>query len=212
MKLYSKGEEIFNGVTHIVGASIGIIYLVLGIIFATIFQSYEAVLAVVVFGISIIILYSMSTIYHMLNPIKAKNVFQVFDHCTIFLLIAGTYTPFIVLGVPTLKGYIILYIVWFLAILGITFNAISLKNKIIKISSYISYVFMGWCIIFIFNDLIKCMRSDSLILLFLGGVSYTVGFIFFGFGKKFKWFHSIWHLFVLCGTILHAVSSILLLF
>lgn len=211
MKLYSKGEEVFNGVTHIVGAAIGIIYLVLGIIFAAMFQSYEAVLAVVIFGISIIILYLMSTIYHMLNPMKAKKVFQIFDHCTIFLLIAGTYTPFIVLGVPTLKGYIILGIVWFFAILGITFNAISLNNKIIKISSYVLYIFMGWCIIFIFKDLIKFMRRDSLILLFLGGVLYTVGFIFFGLGKKVKWFHSIWHLFVLCGTILHAISSILLL-
>ena len=209
--LYSKGEEIFNGVSHIVGAGLGILFLIFFATFGAFnLKGYETA-SLVIFSITAIILYTMSSIYHMIDPIKAKKVFRIFDHCTIYLLIAGTYTPMIVLGVPDTKGYIILGIVWALAIAGITMNAIAMNNKVVKIISHTLYILMGWFIIFIFNDLVKMMNLNSLIFLFVGGVLYTAGFIFYGLGKKKKWFHSIWHLFVLGGTIFHLVSLIFLI-
>lgn len=209
-KLYSKGEEIFNGVSHIVGGALGVIYLVLSILYSVLYSTTPVLLANIAFASSMIVLYVMSSLYHMLGNATAKKVFQIFDHCSIFLLISGTYTPLIIMGLPTLKGYIILAIVWFFAILGIVLNATLLKTKTVKIFSYITYILMGWCIVFIYDDLIK-MNSNSLLFLFLGGIIYSIGFIFYGFGKKKKWFHSIWHLFVLFGTISHFVALIFLM-
>ena len=209
-KMYSSGEEIFYGVTHIVGGGLGVLFLIFSIIYGAIkLEAYQTI-SMCVFSISIIVLYLMSTLYHMLKPEKAKKVFRIFDHCTIFLLIAGSYTPFVVLGVNSEKGYLILLIVWLLAIIGITFNAINMNWKAVKILSYIFYVLMGWCIVFIFNDLVLYFNDVSFYLLLIGGIFYTVGFIFYGVGKKKKWFHSIWHLFVLVGTICHFISIIFL--
>ena len=146
---YTKGEEIFNMVSHIVGGAIGVIALVLCIIFAAVHKNIYGVIASTIFGITIILLYTMSSIYHGLNEkLKAKKVFQVIDHCSIFLLIAGSYTPF---ALCTLReydvalGWTIFGIVWGLAILGIVLNAIDLKKY--KVFSMVCYLLMGLCII-----------------------------------------------------------------
>ena len=209
--LYSKGEEIFNGVSHIVGAGLGVLFLIFFSVYGGLFLNGGETASLIIFSISAIILYTMSSIYHMLNPLKAKKIFRIFDHCTIYLLIAGTYTPMIVIGIPDVRGYTILGIVWTLAVVGITMNSINMNNKYVKITSHILYILMGWMIVFIFNDLIAMMNTVSLITLFVGGVLYTAGFVFYGLGKKKKWFHSIWHLFVLGGTIFHLVSLIFLI-
>ena len=150
---YSKGEEILNMVSHIVGASLGIIALVLCVIFSAIHNNVYGIIASSIYGVSLILLYTMSSIYHGLNSTgTAKKVFQIIDHCSIFILIAGTYTPF---ALCTLRqydlttGWTLFGIVWALAILGIVFNSIDLKRY--KIFSMICYILMGWCIIFKIN-------------------------------------------------------------
>lgn len=211
-KLYSKGEEIFNGVTHIVGGGIGIIFLIIGTIIASIKGDSLDILALVIYGVSMIILYSMSSIYHMLNLNKGKAVFQILDHCTIYLLICGTYTPYILVSLRNLTGYIILAIVYGVSILGIILNATMMKKLPVKIFSYISYLGIGWCVVFIIFDLIEAISLSSFIFLLLGGLAYTSGMIFYALGRKKKWFHSIWHIFVLIGSILQFVSIILLFY
>lgn len=211
-KLYSKGEEIFNGVTHIVGGGIGIIFLIIGTIIASIKGDSLDILALVIYGVSMIILYSMSSIYHMLNLNKGKAVFQILDHCTIYLLICGTYTPYILVSLRNLTGYIILAIVYGVSILGIALNATMMKKLPVKIFSYISYLGIGWCVVFIIFDLIEAISLSSFIFLLLGGLAYTSGMIFYALGRKKKWFHSIWHIFVLLGSILQFVSIILLFY
>ena len=207
---YSKGEEIFNAVTHIVGGSLGIIYLIVLIIFSA--PNTTNTIAVIIFSICTIILYTMSALYHFLPVGKAKKVFQIFDHCTIFLLIAGTYTPFCLISLKgTIIGIVILILEWLFAILGITGNAIAMKNKWIKSLSMILYVIMGWLILIAFPILLENISLSSFILLLLGGISYTIGIIFYALGKKVKYFHSIWHLFDILGTLLQFLSILLII-
>ena len=210
-KLYSKGEEIFNGVSHIVGASLGVIFLVI-LILVGINNDIDGlgIFSLVVFGISMIILYTMSSLYHMISHIKAKKVFRVFDHLSIFILIAGTYTPYILLSLRNIYGYLVLGFVWLLGIIGIIFNSINMHNKIVKIYSYIAYVLMGWCIIILLPMLLEALSMLEFIFLLAGGIAYTLGLIFYFGGSKFKWWHSVWHLFDLVGTILQFISLLLI--
>lgn len=205
---YTKGEEIFNAVSHIVGGAFGIVALVLGVVFASIHSDAYGVVSMSIYGASLILLYTMSAIYHFLRKNKAKKVFRIFDHCTIFLLIAGTYTPFclVTLREESYIGWLIFSLIWLFAILGIIANAINMHNPIIKTLSMICYIAMGWCIIFAIQPLLDNLAWPGFLLLLLGGISYTVGAIFYGFGKKAKYIHSVWHLFVLLGSILHFFS------
>lgn len=208
---YTKGEEIFNAVSHIVGGAFGIVALVLGIVFASICSNGYGLASMIVFGISFIILYTMSAIYHFLRPNKAKKLFRIFDHCSIFLLIAGTYTPFclITLNEESNIGWILFGIVWGLTILGITGNSINMHHPVIKKLSMLCYLGMGWCVIFAIDTLLSNLPMPGFILLLLGGISYTIGAVFYGFGKKAKYIHSVWHLFVLLGSILQYFSVLL---
>jgi hemolysin III len=201
---YTKGEEIFNAVTHIVGGAIGIAALILGIIFSVKFAGGWEVGSVILYGICIIVLYTMSAIYHFLPVSKAKAVFRIFDHCTIFLLIAGTYTP-ICLGPlrQTAWGWALFGFVWGAAIIGIVCNAINMHNKFIAILSQIMYVVMGWCAVAAFVPIAQIMPAMFLIYIFIGGLCYTGGIAFYAFGRKVRYFHSVWHLFCLGGTVFH---------
>lgn len=205
---YTKGEEIFNAVSHIVGGVFGIAALVLGVIFAALYSTAYGVVSMTLYGSSLIILYTMSAIYHFLRPNKAKKLFRIFDHCTIFLLIAGTYTPFclVTLREVSYMGWVLFGIVWFFTILGIVFNAINMHHPVIKTLSMICYLLLGWCVIFEIKTLLSNLEMGGFIFLLLGGICYTIGAIFYGFGKKCKYIHSVWHLFVLLGSILHFFS------
>lgn len=158
-----------------------------------------------------ILLYTMSSIYHGLKPnTTSKKVFQIIDHCTIYLLIAGSYTPFALCTFReynTAIGWIIFGIVWGLAILGVTLNSIDLKKY--KIFSMICYIVMGWCVIFRIDIIFKTIGINALILLLAGGISYTVGTIFYGLGRTKKYMHSIFHLLILLGSILHFICILL---
>ena len=205
---YTKGEEIFNAVSHIIGGAFGIVALVLGIIFAIKFKHDNLnILSVIIYGVSMIILYTMSSIYHFLRRNRAKKLFRIFDHCTIFLLIAGTYTPICVILLRSYWwGIAILCFVWICTIIGITFNAISMHNKTIKILSMVLYVLTGWCVVIMIVPLLKLWKGPGFYYLLAGGIAYTIGIIFYAFGKKAKYIHSVWHLFVLLGTILQYIS------
>lgn len=201
---YTKGEEIFNMVSHIIGGALGIVAIVLCSIFGAMHHNPYGVVSGVIYGVSLLILYTMSSIYHGLSKnLFAKRVFQVLDHCTIFIMIAGCYTP---LCLCTLReynpvlGWTLFGIVWGIAAIGIIFNGIDLKRY--KIASMICYLAMGWCIIFKINVLPELLGKTGFILLVIGGVIYTIGAILYGLGKKHKWMHSIFHMCILVASIL----------
>lgn len=204
LPIYTKGEEIFNMVSHIVGAVFGIVALVLCVIFSAIHHNAYAVVSSCIYGVSMIVLYTMSSIYHGLNPNKkGKKVMQVLDHCTIYLLIAGSYTPFALCTFREYDakiGWILFGGIWAIAVLGIVLNAIDLKRY--KVFSMISYLAMGWAIICKANLLPQLLGNNGTILLVLGGVAYTVGAILYGIGRKHKYMHSIFHLFIVLGSVL----------
>jgi len=213
-RMYTLGEEIFNSVTHGVGGLISIASLVLLIVFAAIYGDGWCMASGIVYGITLIILYTMSTLYHAITPPKAKTVFRVFDHCSIFLLIAGTYTPYSLVALRKVDfhglslGWLIFGIIWALAIFGIVFASMRKLNKFIE---FPLYVVMGWLIIFSINDLMEIIPFSGFVLLLAGGIVYTVGAVFFVL-HKFRYMHSIWHIFVLGGSILHFLSVILYVF
>ena len=202
---YTKGEEIFNMTSHIVGGAFGIVALVLCVVFAAIHHNGYGVVSSSIYGVTMILLYTMSSIYHGLKPQrKAKKVFQILDHCSIFLLIAGSYTPFCLVTFReynTALGWSIFGIIWTIAILGITLNSIDIKK--FKVFSMICYIGMGWCIVLAAKATIEALSMPGIVLLLTGGVAYTVGAVLYGAGKKHRYMHSVFHLFVVAGSILH---------
>ena len=201
---YTKGEEIFNMTSHIVGVALGIVATVLCVVFAAINGNGYGVVSGAIYGVTMIVLYTMSSIYHGLSPkITAKKVFQVLDHCSIFLLIAGSYTPFALCSireVDPVAGWTIFGVIWGVAILGIVLNSIDIKR--FKVFSMICYLVMGWCIVFKVSLLPELLGTAGVVLLVAGGIAYTIGAILYGLGKKHKYMHSIFHLFILLGSLL----------
>ena len=210
MPSYTHGEEIFNMVTHIVGGGIGVATLVLGVIIAALGGNVTGVLCSIVFGVSMIALYSVSSIYHGLHAGMGKRVFQVLDHCTIYLLIAGTYTPFLLCSlvrVNPVAAWVTFGFVWGLTALAITLNAIDLRRY--RAFSMICYVGIGWSIIFSISDMLRALGTAGFALLLGGGCFYTVGVIFYALGKKIRYFHAVFHIFVLLGSITQALSVLM---
>lgn len=193
---YKLGEELMNAVSHGIGVLLSIAALVLCIIKA---DGWLELFSVLFYGISSIILYLMSCLYHSLSPNNAKRVFRIMDHCSIFLLIAGTYTPLVLLTLSPARGWTIFGIVWGLAVVGIIFNSIDLKR--FEKLSLILYLLMGWCIVFSFKSLWNSMNHFGLLLLLLGGIIYTVGAMLYKCGKKVQYMHSIFHLFCIAASV-----------
>ena len=201
---YSKGEEIMNMVTHIVGGGLSIVALVLCVIRAALGGGWVDVVGAVVYGVCLIGLYTMSSVYHGLRPGMGKKVLQVLDHCTIYFLIAGSYTPVALSALlphyPGL-GLGLLIWEWSLTSLAVTLTAIDLKKY--NVFSMICYIGMGWSILPFLSQTRTAMGVGGFALLLAGGIAYTLGAIFYGVGSKKKWLHSVFHLFVLAGSILH---------
>ena len=208
---YTNGEEIFNMSSHIVGGVLGIVATVLCIIFAAIHRNVYGIISGAIFGTTMILLYTMSSIYHGLKPErKAKKVMQILDHCSIFLLIAGSYTPFCLCTLReynTAIGWTMFGIIWGFAILGIVLNSIDLKKY--KIFSMICYLVMGWCIIVKVNVLPQLLGVTGFWLLIIGGIVYTIGAILYGVGKKHKYIHSVFHLCILIANLLQFLCILL---
>lgn len=205
---YTRGEEIFNMVSHIVGGGFGIIALVFCVIKAFIrFDAYSIVSAFI-YGFSMVVLYTMSSVYHGLKPEIAKKVMQVIDHCTIFLLIAGTYTPISLValrGENTALGWVIFGIVWGFSAIGIMLNAIDLKKY--NVFSMICYIGLGWCIIFPLKTAVRAIGKPGFCWLLAGGIVYTLGSVLYGIASKkvHCYMHSVFHIFVVLGSILQFV-------
>jgi hemolysin III len=207
---YSRGEEIFNMVSHIVGGALGIAALVLCIITAAKSGSAIGVISSCIYGVTLILLYTMSSVYHGLRPGMAKKVMQVLDHCTIYFLIAGSYTPVLLVAMRpkyTALSWILFGIVWGCAIIACILTAIDLNKY--SIFSMICYLAMGWVIIFFIKQTYEVMSLGGVVFLVTGGVAYTIGSILYGLGKKKKWMHSIFHLFIIAGSVLHFFAIIL---
>lgn len=210
--MYGRGEDLFNAVSHIVGGALGVVFCIALCIVASYNPTVNKFVAAGVYSFSIVVLYTMSALYHFFPQGRAKRVFRIFDHCTIFLLIAGCYTPFCLLAFwGSAWGYAILAVEWGLAVLGITFNAINMRWKAVKVLSMIAYVVMGWMIIPAVPLLLKSVSLACFAWLLAGGLAYTIGIIFFALGKNRKYMHCIWHIFVLAGSICQFVSVLMLM-
>jgi len=196
----SLGEEISNAVSHGAGAVLGIIAIIILTIRGVRMGSVAAVLTGVFYGSALTILYGISCLYHSLKRNAAKRVFQILDHCSIFLLISGTYAPISILMIGGTIGYILITVNCLCAAVGIVLNAVNMK-KWEKLSMML-YVIMGWMCLFTLKPLLDATPKGILWLLVGGGVAYTLGIIFYKMDSK-KYMHFIWHLFVLAGSVLH---------
>ena len=211
LPVYTKGEEIFNMVSHIVGASFGLIVTIICVTVAIMHNNGYGIVSAIIYGISMMVLYIMSSLYHGLRANStAKKVFQIIDHCTIFVLIAGSYTPFTLVTFreyDPILGWSMFAFIWGMAILGIVLNAIDLKRY--KIFSMICYLAMGWCIIFKVSILPGLLGIPAFVLLVAGGVVYTIGAIFYGLGRNHKYMHSIFHLLIVLASILQFLCIVI---
>ena len=207
---YTKGEEIFNTISHTAGAVFGIVALITCLLVSVSQHNVWSITSSIIYGISLILLYSMSSIYHGLPKGMAKKVLQVIDHCTIYLLIAGTYTPVMLCAVRPISpgwAWLIMALVWGCAFVAAIFTAIDLK-KYAKFSM-ICYLGMGWCVVLAIQPTIQAVPMNGLLWLLMGGISYTIGAILYGFGKKHRYMHSVFHLFVVAGSVLQYVCILL---
>ena len=204
--MYTVGEEIFNSVSHGVGVLLSVAALVLLIIFAVIYSDGYGLAGALVYGISLILLYTMSMVYHIVQNQTAKKVLRIFDHCSIFILIAGTYTPYLLGPLRGALGWTIFGIIWGVTVIGIILNAVNLE-KFRKLS-LVCYVLMGWGIVLSIKPMLQNIALPGIVLLGVGGIVYTVGVIFYVL-KRYRYMHSIWHLFVLAGSVFHYFSILL---
>ena len=204
---YTRGEEIMNMVTHIVGGALGVAALTLCVIFAALNGNVYGVVGSAIYGGCMIALYSLSSIYHGMRPGTGKKVLQILDHCTIYFLIAGTYT---VIALSALRpvypvlGWGMFAFQWGLTALAVTLTAIDLKKY--NVFSMTCYICMGWAILPFMRQAVEAMTEPGFYLLLSGGISYTVGAVLYGVGVKKRWMHSVFHIFVVIGSLLQFFS------
>lgn len=199
-KEFSLGEEIAHAVTHGLGALGSLAGLVLLVVRAVEHGGGRLIVGVTVFGVSMVILYTASTLYHALRPLRAKRVFELMDHAAIYLLIAGTYTPFCLVVMGGAWGWTIFGVGWGLAVLGIHYEVVLLRPS--KRLSLFFYLAMGWLIVIAVGPLVRALPKEGLVLLGAGGLAYTGGAFFYAW-RGFPYHHAVWHLLVLAGTFLH---------
>lgn len=205
---YTRGEEIFNMVSHIVGGAFGIAVLALCVVKSFLNHDVYQIVSSFIYGFSMVILYSVSSVYHGLVPVTAKKVLQIIDHCSVFILIAGTYTPMALCAFRsynTVLGWVIFGFVWGMTALGITLNAIDLKK--FSIFSNICYLAVGWCVILVLEHAVKAVGTEGFWWLLAGGIAYTVGAVLYGIAGRggHRYMHSVFHLFVLLGSFLQFI-------
>ena len=207
---YSRGEEIMNMVTHIVGGGLGVIALILCVLTAVSCRNTLGIISSAIYGFTMIALYTVSSVYHGLRPCTGKKVMQIIDHCAIYFLIAGTYTPILLsafVPVYPLIGWGLLAGEWGLACTACTLTAIDLKRY--NVFSMICYIGMGWGIIFFLPQAIHVLTFPGFLLLLSGGIAYTIGAVLYGIGSKRHWMHSVFHIFVVIGSVLQFLAILL---
>ena len=199
MSVQTKVEEQLNAISHSIGAILGIAGLVLLIVFDT-NKTDWSLFSVIIYGISIIILFTASTLYHSIRGEKRKHYFRIVDHIGIYLLIAGTYTPVLLITLEKSLGWPMFWVVWGIAAFGVILKLFFTGR--FEIFSTLLYLVMGWLIVFDFSNLSEAIDSDGILLFFVGGLFYTVGIIFYAI-ERIPYNHVIWHLFVLAGALCH---------
>ena len=210
LSFYTRGEEIFNAVSHIAGGALALVFWAVLVTLCP--TDAAAQVGVSLFGAGALILYTMSALYHFLPDGRAKGVMRVFDHCTIFLLIAGTYSPYCLIALGgTAAGWTVFGLQWGLAAVGIALNGVAMNHKAVKALSMVLYCAMGWMALGVFPQLWAALPAASFWLLLGGGVAYTAGIAFYALGRKVRWFHSVWHLFDIAGTALQFASILLMI-
>ena len=202
---YTLGEEIFNSVSHGVGVALACVGFGILIVLSALYGDAWAVSSSIVYSFSLFALYLASTLYHACPNRRVKGVLQVLDHCSIFLLIAGTYTPYTLITLRGALGWTLFAVVWGAAIVGVVLNAIDVQ-KYSRVSM-VCYVAIGWVVVLAIRPLMASLAWNGLVLLALGGVFYTVGIAFYVIRRSYM--HSIWHLFVLAGSVCHYLSILL---
>ena len=207
---YTRGEEIMNMVTHIIGGGLGVIVLILCVSRSILNGNTYGVIGSLIYGVTMIALYTMSSVYHGMRPGTGKKVMQVMDHCTIYFLIAGTYS---VIALSALRpvnlwlGWGIFAFQWILTALAVTLTAIDLHKY--NVFSMVCYIFMGWCIIFFLPTAMEALTPVGFYWMLAGGIAYTIGAVLYGIGSKKRWMHSVFHIFVVLGSFLQFVSIFL---
>ncbi len=201
--VYTVGEEILHSLTHGIGTALSIAGLTLLLVLASLFGNVYQMVSFSIYGATLILMYLASTLYHSFQNPQAKEIFRIIDHASIYLLIAGTYTPFLIVGIRGWWGWMLCLTIWSLAFLGIPFNLLFM-DRLPKIS-LLTYILMGWLCVAIIQDLLASIALGGLIWLALGGVMYTVGVIFY-LMQQTPYMHVIWHLFVLAGSICHYIA------
>ena len=207
---YTRGEELFNMISHITGGALGIVALALCLCVSIICKNPYGILGGTIFSLSMILLYTMSSIYHGLHAGTGKKVLQVLDHCTIYGLIAGTYTPIVLCALAPeypVIGWGLFAAEWILAITAGVLTAIDLKRY--RFFSMACYIGMGWGIIFFLPQTLDVLSLPGFLILLAGGIAYTIGAVLFGLGKRIKWMHSVFHIFVILGSILQFLTIFL---
>jgi len=198
--------ERFNSISHLVGAALALAGLVVLVVFASMKGDPWKIVSFSIYGVSLFMLYTLSTLYHSLRG-RAKEIFQKLDHVAIYLLIAGTYTPFTLVTLRGVWGWSLFGIIWALAVVGIIVDTLHKKGS--RTIQMIIYLLMGWLILVAMYPLVKALPTGGLVLLVLGGVLYTGGIVFFIIDERMKHAHGIWHLFVLAGSISHFLAVLL---
>lgn len=200
---YTRGEEIVNTVTHIVGGALAIAAIPLLVVFAALHRDPWAIVSGAVYGVTLVIMFTISSVYHGLRPGRAKRVMRVIDHCDIYLLIAGTYTPILLCSVRPVSpeiAWTIFGVEWGLAAIAVVLNAVDLKR--FEKLSMACYIGMGWCVVAVMGVVIRSMSLTGFLLLLFGGVFFTIGAILYGVGKKVRYMHSVFHILVVVGCVL----------
>lgn len=198
---YSIGEEIANALSHAIGALLSVAAMTMMIMSSL--EPFDGwkLASSIVYGLSLVMLFTTSTLYHSFQPENLKKTFQTLDHCAIYFLIAGTYTPFVLVSLNGVWGWTLFGIIWSLAVFGITFK-VKFKQGFPK-ASLITYILMGWVIVIAGAEMLEKVPAGALWLLLAGGLSYTLGTIFYAADRKIPYNHAIWHLFVLGGAVCH---------
>lgn len=197
---YHLGEEIANSVTHGIGALLSVAGLTLMLMLAVTEHDATRIASSIIYGSTLILLFLLSTLYHSFKHHSVKEIFQTLDHCAIYLLIAGTYTPFLLISLKGAWGYSLMAVIWGLAVFGIVFK-LCCRERFPKIS-LITYLLMGWLIVIAATEMIARVPLGGLVLLAVGGLVYTIGTIFYAWDRM-PYNHAVWHLFVLGGSICH---------
>jgi hemolysin III len=205
---YSVGEEIVNSLSHGIGALLSVAGLAVLVVFAALYGDNWHIVSFSIFGATLIVLYAASTLYHSFSNPAIKKVFRKLDHSAIFLLIAGTYTPFVLVSLRGAWGWSLFGVIWALAVAGIAVKSITISR--FRRLSVVIYVFMGWLGLIAIKELVNAVPLQSFMFLLIGGLSYTTGVIFYAC-RKMPFNHGIWHAFVLCGSIFHYFSVLSIL-